>query len=164
MHIVSQLWGPGNRLAPDREGCVRSNEETDWRVLDLAALGIAGYLNASIACCDDYAHMLLWLLQGEGIDARLVAAGGHIFVEARLGGTWRVFDAMLNAYMDQPFDAINRGATAHVLLASHTAEVQHSPAYRARFTINRWRLLSTILGGGHCRIDPVLPSTFPVHP
>lgn len=66
--------------------------------------------------------------------------------------------------MDQPFDAINRGAKAHVLLASHSAEVQRSPTYRARFTIDRWRLLTTILGGGHGRIVPVLPSTFPVHP
>ena len=52
MHIVSQLWGPGNLRAPEREGCVRSNEDTGWRVLGPVELDVTGYLSASIACCD----------------------------------------------------------------------------------------------------------------
>lgn len=164
MHIVSQLWGPGNLHATEREGCVRSNEDTGWRVLGPVELGVTGYLSASIACCDDYAHMLMWLLQGEGIESRLVAASGHIFVEARLDGRWRVLDAMLNAYMDRSFDEINRGDATHVLLASHAAEVQNSSTYRAKFTIDRWRLLSTIVSGGHGHRYQELPAVFPAHP
>jgi hypothetical protein len=166
MHLVSQLWAPGNLHRRDREGCVRSNEDGQWRFVSDADIDVTTYLKSRIGCCDDYAHMLVWLLQQEGIRSRLVVAGGHIFVEAWLRGAWRMVDANTNAYADHAFAQFSRpDGQLRVMLANHPATVAGHPLYRPHWTLDRWRLLSTLMEGGFtAQLRESPPHPFPPAP
>lgn len=160
MYLVAQVWGPGNRRETGREGCVRSNEDNGWRIPDTVTLNT--YLRARIACCDDFAHALHWLLREQGFESRMVTAGGHIFVEARLPGGWRMLDAFAAIYVDAPFEHVNRGGRARVFLGPHAAEWSSTDLYREDFPAERWRLLTTLFVGGFAtRMTVDLPPPFP---
>lgn len=149
MHLVSQLWAPGNLHRQDREGCVRSNEDGHWRFVTDAQVSVTTYLQSRIGCCDDYAHMLVWLLHQDGLPARLVVAGGHIFAEFASRGKWHLLDAQTNSFADESFHHINTGGQAKLFVATHAATMAEHPMYRPRFTLDRWRLLTTLTEGGH---------------
>jgi hypothetical protein len=162
MHFVSRLWAPGNQTYPERAGCVRDNEDTDFRFVLQAQTTHATYLQSRIACCDDYAHMLQWLLRRAGVQSRVIVAGGHVFVEARLGGSLRVLDSMANVAFDASWHELNTGRPAALLMLTHAATHQGSAIYRLRFAADRWRLISGVYSGGFAWQErPELPPEFP---
>lgn len=162
MHLVSRLWAPGNRMHPERAGCVRDNEDIGFKFVGQEQTTHATYLGSRIACCDDYAHMLHWLLRRAGLDSRVIVAGGHVFVEARLDGQSRVLDAMANVVVNASWDEINTGRKAALLMLPHAATRNGSIGFRPQFAADRWRLIAGIFGGGLAWRERLeLPPEFP---
>ncbi|GIW78285.1 MAG: hypothetical protein KatS3mg105_0092 [Gemmatales bacterium] len=106
LNLVSHGWAFGNQHHPDRPASIFSNEENGWRQPRPGPATIRDYLDANIACCNDYAYLLKFLLDREGIRNRLAAIPGHIFNEVYLDGGWHVVDATTNMVFDASWHSI----------------------------------------------------------
>jgi hypothetical protein len=107
-NVVANLWHFGNRLAPERVGCVLINENTGFKDLNEAKVTVRTYLDSDIACCTDTALMLKYLLDRSGIPNRLVEMIGHSTNEIQIRGEWRAYDATVGMSLSHSWEALSK--------------------------------------------------------
>ncbi|MHC4606186.1 MAG: transglutaminase domain-containing protein [Planctomycetota bacterium] len=134
VNLVSRMYGYGNRDHPEKAGAVALSEDTGWKLVE--DVTIRTCVESEIACCNDYVHLLAFLLKRAEIPARQVYVLGHIFNEARLGGGWVVLDATLGLVFHGSWEEIQgrdggRKDAVRVTIFPHGNLVQEGRHYRS---------------------------------
>ncbi len=114
--LTGTLFAYGNKDHPEAEGCAANNE---LRAAPAATcLPAAEFLHSRIGCCDDYAHLMKYLLDDAQIPNRLVQITGHIFNEIDAAGRHYVVDANTGLVADRSWEAITtaQAGSFHVYL------------------------------------------------
>lgn len=101
LNFVSSLWSFGNRVSPEKTGCVLVNEKTNFEPIPEEKINVKTYIESAIGCCSDYAYMLHFLLSQAHFESRLVEIPGHVFNEVKLDGKWMALDANINVFYRQ---------------------------------------------------------------
>jgi hypothetical protein len=132
MNTVSSIWAFGNNKGLGKVGCIGSNETTG--AVTVSELSTREYLAAPIACCSDYAALLKYLLDREGVRNRLVhISAGHVFNEAELDGRWVTLDPTINVMYGASWYTVNRRGAARpvpVVIFPHAGEDPANPLWR----------------------------------
>lgn len=90
LQYVSGLWGLGSDTLP-------------------GGLTAHDLLSSADASPGDRAALLAWLLMSDGIDGRVIAAGNHMFVEARLEQGTYVLDPTSDLAFESDWDTLRSG-------------------------------------------------------
>ncbi|MBL4615488.1 MAG: hypothetical protein JKY27_11530 [Magnetovibrio sp.] len=111
LNTVANLFSFGNSNLNVEGGCAAQNEQFGTNQRSIKNLGIRFYMDSQIGCCTDYALLLQLLLNGAGIDNRVVIlpTHGHVFNEFNLNGTWHALDANIGAIYDRTWNDIVDG-------------------------------------------------------
>lgn len=96
MNLVSAMWGFGNKINIDKKGCVRANENNNWKTIPAEKINVRTFIDSGIGCCTDSAYLLSYLLDRANIKQRLINLPGHFLNEAYFGGRWYTLDAHTN--------------------------------------------------------------------
>ncbi|CAA7612686.1 membrane hypothetical protein [Magnetospirillum sp. LM-5] len=116
MMFTSGLWGYGNVAAPDKPGCVGTNER---KTITGRALTFQDYLESDIGCCTDYAYLLHALLDAAGFTNRLSSIPGHIFNEVQIRGRWHTVDANINVVTDHAWNDVGPQTPLEIMIFPH---------------------------------------------
>jgi hypothetical protein len=131
MNLVSAMWGYGNQDEPDKPGCVLSNEDNQWRSIPEEEITIRTYIESDIGCCEDFAYLLKYLLDREGIDNRLVSYYGHIFNEITVSDESYTLDANTNLVFHSAWAKIQENGKVIVTIFPLVNLIrQDNPYYR----------------------------------
>ena len=101
LNFVSSLWSFGNRVFPQKTGCVLVNENTKFEPIPEERINVRTYIESGIGCCTDYAYMLHFLLDQAHFESRLVEIPGHELNEVKVNGKWMAMDANINVFYRQ---------------------------------------------------------------
>jgi hypothetical protein len=115
-NVVANLWHFGNRMFPEREGCVMVNENTGFKYLDQSKVTVRTYLDSDVACCTDTALMLKFLLDRSQIPNRLVGMVGHLANEIKIRGEWRAYDATVGMTLSHSWEKLSKNAELEPLI------------------------------------------------
>lgn len=147
--LASHWWGPGNVIHRSHPGCVRQNEATNHEAMAEPHVTFRLYRDSAIACCDDFSHLLMLLLNADDIPNRIVVSAGHAFNEATIGGRQYVLDAMNAMVVSASWETVNHGvAEGAVRLFPLAAAGPNRWLYRSGAAVERMRLITLMLQGG----------------
>jgi hypothetical protein len=135
MNLVSAMWGFGNKINTEEKGCVRCNENNNWKTVPIEKINVRTYIDSDIGCCSDSANLLSYLLDKANIKQRLIRFPGHVLNEAYFEGRWYTLDAYTNMMFHSPWKDIQnydkKSGEITVTIFPHTNLLQgQNPFYR----------------------------------
>lgn len=102
--VVGSLFEYGNKDKPDVVGCTYNNELTGGPVG--RSLTQEEFLRSRIGCCNDYAYLMKFMMDFDGIESRMLYGAGHIWNEFVVDGRTYNVDANTGLLVASAWDAL----------------------------------------------------------
>lgn len=135
--MVGSYFEYGNRNNPSLPGCSQSNEIFQ---ASRACITEQEFLDSPIGCCQDYAFLLMKLLDKSGIPNQLIEHPGHIFNEVTLGSQSYIVDANTGIIADKSWKQITQRVSTIRIYSLPLAGMLSSYPAQYRPALGRMRL------------------------
>jgi len=167
LNTVSNLFSFGNQDIRKAGGCAGESEQFGGKKRSYRALGVRFFTESEIGCCTDFAQLIKLLLDGAGMESRIVAIHmhGHVFNEVQLGGKWHALDANIGGFYDRSWNAIVDSQEPFFVTVFPVLSLKRSPESRYRPVLAQFRHATFMVAAtGAERSVPANHETLPMLP